>query len=300
MLPSKELKDLSKRVDICLSGRVAPKGCDIRYRQMYWALVFDSKGELVAGRDLSKVLTQARRKGKALPQALVSFVDQALKKESLESLERRYSKQRGSADAFAAITAKVKSMDRIGQMRAASFLEQAAPDTHDPALSRARGIFLAADACRHQVINHGAFLALQTSIESFIDDHRTHPICLELIEPLFEVALRYRFDVPARCEAYAESWRSAPSNSRAERESSVRLARAVLTHCQTEVDSVEPIDETDYDAPRRVARLGQAKKLLQLLDTRKTIGVMKPIHAEWRREAAAKLDRASKTGKRFF
>ena len=47
LLPSKEVLELSKRVDICLSGRATPKGCDIRYRQFYWLLVFDAKGELV-------------------------------------------------------------------------------------------------------------------------------------------------------------------------------------------------------------------------------------------------------------
>ena len=75
MLPSKEMIELSKHVDICLSGRTAPKGCDIRYRQLYWILVFDAKGELVSGRNLGKELTKARRKGEALPKAFVALVE---------------------------------------------------------------------------------------------------------------------------------------------------------------------------------------------------------------------------------
>ena len=48
LLPSDELRELSKRVDVCLSGKTAPKGCDIRYRQLYWLMVFNDGGELMA------------------------------------------------------------------------------------------------------------------------------------------------------------------------------------------------------------------------------------------------------------
>ncbi len=46
MLPSQQLRDLAKTFDICLSGKKSPANCDVRYRQLYWLMVFDQEGEL--------------------------------------------------------------------------------------------------------------------------------------------------------------------------------------------------------------------------------------------------------------
>lgn len=294
MLPSKALKDLSKSVDICLSGKTAPEGCDIRYRQNYWLMVFDAKGELVAACDLGKELTRGKKKRQAIPDTFSAFVERALKDgQSLESFERRYVAERGSDASHAALVAKVESMDRVGQMRVVSFLERVANQTDDPVRSRVRGIQLNAAACNRQVINHGALLSLRESIESFIAERPEHPACHELIEPLCDVALKYSFDLPARCEAYAAAWNSGPHPDAAARSARAMLSSALLRHCESEVTrgsaKLEEMDEGEYGLAKELARLGEAKRLLDVLATTKSFGVMKPIHAEWRKNARAKL-----------
>ena len=91
MLPSNELRELSKRVDINLSGKMSPKGCDIRFRQFYWMMVFNPDGELMSAYNLSNELTAIMKLGLSLPQAFVSSVESGLRAEhSLEDLEQRY------------------------------------------------------------------------------------------------------------------------------------------------------------------------------------------------------------------
>jgi len=228
LLPSKELVELSKRYDICLSGKKTPPGCDIRFRQFYWLMVYDDAGELRSACRLADELTKGRKSGLTIPEALVATVDNGLKAEcSLEELERRYVEARGSEKAYLALRKKIDNLAGVGQMRVAAFLKDVAEETDDAPLSRARGIHVDAAACNHQVINHAAYAKLRRSIESFVLDHPTHPACHDLIKPLGNVALKYTFDLSAKCESYARTWTSR-DGSKAARESFASLSKQLL------------------------------------------------------------------------
>jgi len=302
LLPSQELRDLGKRFDICLSGKTAPQGCDIRFRQFFWLMVFNDRGELMTACRLSDRLTEQKKLGKTLPEGLVSIVESGLKAApSLEELERRYIAERGSTKALDALRKKIKAMEGVAQMRVAGFLGKAAPDTADPGLSRANGILMEAAACDRQVINHAAYNKLAKSIEGFIKNHPDHPSCLDLIEPLANVALKYTFDLRARSREYAKEWAAEKTHSAAARNGLAMLRRRLLAHCSAEVARAEKQLSTmkprAYGRLRLQARLGRAQETLDGLDATKSFGVMGPIHAEWRRDAPAKLAREKSSRK---
>ena len=300
MLPSKELRDLSKRVDICLSGKTVPKGCDIRFRQFFWLMVFDDRGELLTACRLSDRLTEERKMfGTTLPESLVSIVEKGLKAgPSLEQLERRYIAEHGSNEALDGLRKKIKAMEGVAQMRVAAFLARAAPSTADPALSRANGILMEAAACNRQVINHAAYAKLAKSIEGFVEDHPDHPSCGDLVKPLANVALKYAFDLPARCKVYAKTWTSMKTDSAKAVEGLRKLSQQLLVHCDAEVTraatALRTMKPNAYGRIRLLARLGRAQETLDGLAATKTFGVMRPIHADWRKAAPAKLQEASK------
>ena len=291
MLSSNELRELSKRVDINLAGKTSPKGCDIRYRQFYWMMVFNPEGELMSAYNLSDELNKGKKLGLTVPQAMVFTVEGGLRAEhSLEDLEQRYIAERGSEAAYLALREKLTTMAGVGQMRVAEFLSKAT-ETADPGLSRARGIFVAADACGRQVINHAAFAALRRSIESFVLEFPTHPSASDLIEPLGNVALKYTFDLSSKCEAYAREWTSMDSGSKDAKASLAGLARQLLEYRDAEIARAEQLlreKPEAYGALTLSARLGQAQETLLGLGNGQTSGVFKPIHAEWRNEIAAK------------
>jgi hypothetical protein len=296
LLPSEEVRVLSERVDICLSGRAVPLGCDIRFRQFYWLMVFSSKGEILAAYRLADQLSKQKKLGSSLPQGLVNVVDAGLKtKFSLEQLERRYISERGSARAYEALKDKVSQMERVGQMRVGKFLAKVAHETADPGLSRARGILMVSDACDHQVINHAAYANLKKLIEGFIHDYPQHPSCLDLIEPLANVALKYSFDLRSRCAVYAKAWSAMPSKNEPARKGLKNLAQKLRDHCDAEVERTKKklsgMKPGAYGVLRSLARLGRAKETLEGLEKAKTFGVMRPIHAEWRVDAKAKKSR---------
>lgn len=295
MLPSKELRELSKRVDICLSGKTAPKGCDIRFRQFYWLMAFDDRGELLSACRLADRLTEQEKKfGRSLPEGLVAIVDSSLKSApSLEELERRYTKAKGSEGAFQALREKVKAMAGVGQMRLADFLVKTAAKTADPGLARARGILVEAAACDRQVINHAAYARLRKSIDGFIKDHAGHPSGVEVIKPLANVALKYSFDLATTCKEYASTWSSVDTGSDEARKGLRKLSQQLLDHCDAEVARADKklsrMKPNAYGRLRLQARLGRAQETLDGIRATKSFGVFRPIHAEWRREAAAKL-----------
>lgn len=295
MLPSKELRELSKRVDICLSGKTTPKGCDIRYRQFYWLMVFDDRGELLSACRLADRLTeQEKRFGRSLPEGLVAIVDSGLKAApSLEELERRYVKARGSKDAVEALREKIKSMAGVGQIRLADFLVKTASKTTDPGLARARGVLVEAAACNRQVINHAAYARLRKSIEGFVRDYPAHASGADLIKPLADVALKYSFDLPAACKAYASAWSGMKTESDDARNGLRRLSEQLLLHCDAEAARADKklrrMKPDAYGRLRLQARLGRARETLDGLRATRTIGVFRPIHAEWRRDASEKL-----------
>ncbi len=295
LLPSDELRELSKRVDICLSGKTTPKGCDVRFRQFYWLMVYNDRGELMAANRLAVGLREQKKLGLSLPEGLVALVDDGLRAgPSLEQLERSYIEQRGSSKAFEALSEKIAAMDGVAQIRVADFLVAAAPKTADPGLSCVRGILTQAAACNHQVINHAAYARLRQSIEGFIQEHPDHQACTDLVEPLANVALKYSFDLPARCKAYAEAWDNTSSESSPVRDGLRKLSKRLLEHCASEVEQAKKklrgMKPGAYGQVRLLSRLGRAQATLDGLKKKKTFGVMRPIHAEWRKDAAARLD----------
>ena len=294
LLPSQELHELSQRVDVCLSGKTTPPGCDVLFRQFYWLMVFDARGELLSACRLADQLTEKKKLGLSLPESLVAVVDEGLQvSPSLEQLERRYIAERGSEAAYDALVEKVKQMEGVGQLRVAEFFVQSAAKTADPVLSHVRGILMQADACDHQVINPAAYAQLRKSIEAFIQQHPGHPLSGQLLEPLLGVGLKYSFDVSGRCEVYAQKWSDEAAGPPQTLEGRRALAQALLALCKDDVkraaEKVAGMKPRAYGRLRMQARLGRAQQTLDGLDATKTIGVMRPIHAEWRRDAQASL-----------
>ena len=294
LLPSQELRELSERVDVCLSGKETPPGCDIRYRQFYWLMVYDERGELLSACRLSDELTKKKQQGLSLPEALVAVVEERLKvSPSLEQLERQYVAERGSQAAYDALVEKVKQIEGVGQMRVADFFVEAAAKTAVPVVSQMRGVLMRADACDHQVINHAAYAELRASIEAFLQQHPGSAHCAELLAPLLEVGMKYTFDVASRCEAYAQQWSDEAAGPPETLEARQALAKALRAMCKEDLkrasDRLARMKPGAYGQLRLQARLGQAQQTLDGLDATKSFGVMRPIHAEWRRDAQASL-----------
>ena len=294
MLPSQELRGLAKRVDICLSGRTTPEGCDIRFRQFYWLMVFDRRGELLAANRLAQGLQAQVDLGNTLPDGLVALVEEGLEATpSLEALERRYLAERGSKESHSALQEKITAMDGVAQLRVAEFLVQAAAKTRDPGLSHARGILMEADACDNQVINHAAYARLRASIEGFLKRYPGHQASASLIEPLTNVALKYTFDLAAVCDEYAGAWEGSGVDETPAADSLRRLSKQLKQRCAAELKSaaekLRGMKPRQYGRLRLHARLGQGQATLDGLQKSRSIGVMKPIHADWRKAATAKL-----------
>jgi hypothetical protein len=288
LLPSQQLIDLSKRFSICLSGKKSPANCDIRYRQMYWLMVFDDKGELRSACRLGDQLTKVTKQGFDVPNAFVEIVEKAIDSPvSLEQVERDYLASKGSDKAFAALQAKVKDLQGVGQMHVSRFLATASAQAEDPVRSRARGLQVEADACSHQVINHGAFAKLRDGVVRFVAAHPEHPAAVELLQTLLEVGMKYTFDVEAKCRAYAQQW------SRGGQVAHERLAASLLKQAAKMITAAEAklknLKPGAYGHLRLQAVRGDAQVVLNGLAATKTFGVFRPIHAEWRTEAKAKL-----------
>lgn len=295
LLPSQPLRDLSERFDICLSGKIAPTNCDIRYRQLYWLMVFDAKGELRSACKLGEQLGVVMKQGFDVPNAFVEIVEQGIKEEhSLEQLQKAYIASKGSQQSFVALQEKVAALRGVAQMAVARFLADQAHAVADPELSRARGLLVEADACSHQVINHQAFANLRSGIVGFLHDHPDHPIALDLLQPLVQVGLKYSFDATGKCSAYASQWLQAKDKTAARQ----RVCKKLLALCHEAAVAARVKLKTGkpdaYDAPRLTAFLGDPKATLRILENTKTFGVFRPIHAEWRRDAEQKARRSSK------
>ena len=83
--------------------------------------------------------------------------------------------------------------------------------------------------------------------------------------------------------------------ARVRRRSSQTVATvASQLRCRDHASREEP---GAYGRLRLQARLGKAQVTLDGLDTTKTFGVMRPIHSDWRRDAAAKLARQESSKK---
>lgn len=289
LLPSQQFADLSQRFAICLPGKQAPSNCDIRYRQLYWLLVYDDKGELRGACRLGAQLTKVTKQGFDVPNAFVEIVEKAIETPvSLEQLERDYIASHGSDKAFAALQAKLKALQGVGQMRVARFLATASEHAKDPVRSRARGLQVEADACSHQVINYGAFAKLREGLAEFVTAYPEHPASAEMLKPLLEVGMKYSFDVEAKCRAYAQQW-SGPDRGVAHKKLATLLLKQAAKKVLTANEKLKQLKPGAYGYVRLQAVCGEAQIVLTTLDSTKTFGVMRPIHTEWRSEAQAKL-----------
>lgn len=289
LLPSQQLADLSQRFSICLSGKTSPANCDVRYRQLYWLMVFDKRGELRHACRLGDELGRVTKQGFDVPNAFVEIVEGALQQPaSLQQLQRDYVAAAGSQSAFEALDKKLKALQGVGQMHTAQWLAKVADNAKEPVLSRARGLMLEADACSHQVLNHAAFLHLRKGIVAFVQAHPDHTMAEQLLEPLLEVGMKYTFDVAARCRAYARQWRSADATVAAKKIADLLLKHGdqLVAKARLAASEMKP---SDYGYLRLLAVCGDAKATLAKLASTKTLGVFRPIHEEWRAEARAKL-----------
>ena len=293
LLPSQQLRDLAKTFDICLSGKQSPANCDVRYRQLYWLMVFDAKGELRSACKLGEQLGVVTKQGFDVPNAFVEIVEAGSRsKTTLAGLKRAYVESRGSLASFEALREKLDEVHGVGQMGIAAFLAETADKTKDPVLSRARSLLIEAHACSHQVINYGAFSHLRQGLVEFIDEHPSHAFTPKLLQPLLDTGLKYSFDIGVKCRSYAKQW-SGGDVSEARSELVAALNKQVAIKLQKANKQLAELKPTAYARPQLLAVVGDAKGLLQAMETTKSYGVFRPIHAEWRREAEAKAKLSS-------
>ena len=293
LLPSAELKKLHETVPICLSMKELPANCDIRYGQFYYFFMFNELGELTDVANMSQGLTMGKRRSMSLPEAFLDMVDESLKiKTSLASCEREYLDSKGAAKSYKNLKKKLKQLEQIGSMRVVHFLREHADQMADPTLTRFRAISLEAAAVGKQVIEKKAFDALRSSIEVFLIENSDHPEIGKVLENYFNVALRYSFDVPKRCNELAASWRKGAGDEN--RAATMILADQLIEYCDRHTKSVQgEIKDLDnrnsYEAPRLYAQIGDAEKTLESLEKSQTFGVFRPIHKAWREQAAESL-----------
>ena len=285
LLPSKALQKLNQTVPICLSGNELPGNCDLRYGQFYYLFVFNDAGELTTVANMSNGLTNRVNEGMTLPKAFVDMVHDALKiKTSLDDHEQAYIDAGGTEASHQALLGKLIEMERIGSMRVVKLLRGHADQMKSPTNTRLHALSFEIEAVRRQVINKTAVDALASSIESFLVNNPSHPKAKQLIDDYFDVALRYSFDLDARCQSLAKQWQ--PSDP--------ELAEQLLAKCKRQLTAIRKQiaslkDDKGYDTPRLYAQIGSAQKTIQLLDKGTTLGVFRPIHRAWRISAEKKL-----------
>ena len=292
LLPSQQLAELAERYAICLSGETAPAGCDIRYRQFYWLLLFDPNGELRHACRLGEALSAGVQQGFSVADAFVEVVDAAAKKPTtLQQAQRAYVSEAGSADAFTALREKLADLQRVGQLHTAAMLTKVAAATKDPVRSVARGLILEADACSHQVISYAAFARLREGIQRFLSQHPGYDEADDLVDLLVEVGMKYSFDVAARCRELTATWQATDSAPAQQRLAAALVARgeAAAAAARERLKAMKP---DDYDRLRCLAVCGEARATLDALDATKSFGVFRPIHAAWRAAAKQRLRRA--------
>ena len=291
LLHSQQLIDLSERYAICLSGKTAPAGYDIRYRQFYWLLLFDPDGELRHACALGEALSAGVERGLGVADAFVEVVDAAAKKPStLQQAQRNYVTSAGSADAFTALREKLMDLQRVGQLQTADMLAKTAAATEDPVRSVARGLILEADACSHQVIAHASFARLRDGIQRFLSRHPDHDEADGLVDLLVEVGMKYSFDVAGQCREFAAPWRATSAPPAQQRLAATLVARGDATAAASR-ERLESMKPDDYDRLRCLAVCGEASATLDALAATKSFGVFRPIHAEWRASAEQRLRR---------
>jgi hypothetical protein len=247
--------------------------------------MFNADGELTTVANMSNGLSDRINEGMTLPKAFVDMVHDALKiKTSLDDYEQAYIDASGSETSYQALLGKLTEMERIGSMRVAKLLRGQADQMKSPTNTRLHALLIEIEAVRRQVINKTAIDALASSIEAFLVNNPTHPKTKQLVADYFAVALRYSFDLDARCHSLAKRWQPAAP----------KLAEQLLAKCKrhlnavrNEIDSLE--DDNGYNTPRLYAQIGDAQKTLQLLDSGTTFGVFRPIHRAWRLAAENKL-----------
>lgn len=251
-------------------------------------MVFDQKGELRSACPLGEELGKVTKQGFDVPNAFVEIVEKAMKEPlSLEQAERDYVSSRGSKDSFDALRAKLKALDGVGQMHVSEFLAKAREHAEDPIRSLARGLQVEADACSHQVINHSAFKHLRDGLVDFVVAHPGHPAAGEMLSPLLDVGMKYSFDVLAKCRMYAKQWsRSGDEALERRADQLLKQASKKVASAAKELAGMEP---DDYGHLRLESVCGNAQAVVTAMKTTKTYGVFRPIHAEWRSEAAAKV-----------
>ena len=287
LLPSLQMRKLSKRFDICLSGNKAPENCDIRYRQFYWLMVFDEAGELRGACKLGEQLSVVIKQGFDVPNGFVELVEQSMRsKSSVQELQRNYIKSGGSLASYETLCAKVQEVHGVGQMAVSTFLEESRSKVEDPVLTGARSLWMEADACSHQVINHAAFSRVRNRLVEFIGEHPKHPFTRRLLEPLVD-SLKYSFDVEAKCRAYVDAWADR-SDSGIHDELIAALSKRSSAWCEIALKELEELEGHSYRRLRLLAQIGDADGVLKALEATKSLGVMRPFHEEWRREAKAK------------
>lgn len=294
LLPSKELKELHNRVPICLSGEELPGACDVRFGQFFYFFVFDKQGELTTVVDFSRGLTERTKLGEPLPTAFVGMIEDALVVESsLDSVERAYLTSKGSKASYEVLANKLEELNRIGAMRVVRLLRENAKKMNEPTLTSLRALQIEIDAVAHQVIDREAIEAVRGSIESFVTDHPAYPGTDDLLGPLLTVGFRYSFDVGAHCQTLANGWRRQAKEGGPHAEARRALAKRLIersdAHLRAVRSDLAKQKDGGYAAPRLLAQLGEAKKLLPLLDARKPVPVMRPVFGAWRAAAQAKL-----------
>ena len=293
MLPSDELKELNNRVPICLSGKELPASCDIRYGQFFYFFTFDENGELTDVCNFSSGLAKRKKEGFPLPDAFVDMVEDSLKiKTSLASCERDYLDSNGSQESFTQLKAKLAELELMGSMRVVRLLRKNADMMASPTLTRFQALSLEIDAVSKQVINKPAIDSLASSIEDFLAANPNHDAAEELIESYLKVALKFTFDVSARCQEVADQWRTRAKKD--DQRAAQLLADKLTILCDKQLNDVcDRIDklksDKSFEAPRLYAQVGNAQKTLDSLDKTKSFGVMRPIRESWRENATAKV-----------
>ncbi|MDG1873548.1 MAG: hypothetical protein P8J27_06535 [Mariniblastus sp.] len=293
LLPSDELKELNKRIPICLSGKELPASCDIRYGQFFYFFTFNENGELTDVCNFSSELAKRKKEGASLPNAFVDMVEESLTIEtSLASSERAYLVSEGSQGTFEQLKSKLAELELIGSMRVVRLLRQNADKMSSPALTRFRALSLEIDAVSKQVINKAAIDSLALSIEDFLAAHPNYEAAEELIGSYLKVALKFTFDVSGRCQKVSDRWRKFAKKE--DQRAAQALADKLTILCEKQLKDVsDRIDQLksdkSFEAPRLYAQVGNAQKTLESLDKTASFGVMRPIHKSWREKATAKV-----------
>ncbi len=207
MLPSKEIASLAKQVTLAVVRTQDPICAELRkeFSVPYlnsWVVVLDAKGETCASWIGDAAGASCRESAAAkFPRKMAALIRRSLRvAESLQALERRWTKEPGNMAAFDAYAQRLQQMEAFVKLR-----QICAAQAENPGLNQAqrnefrlREFLARASSTGRELQTRKGRARFALEGERLLVDLADHPRSADLPGALFASVYAHGFDVPSR------------------------------------------------------------------------------------------------------